>query len=81
MMYDDDEDRYELLERKDVLDSDGFCTEYSLYYDIVEDRWVTVFGDSDIYSPEDEEFDAEFDNESEAYEWFESYEGFDDEEY
>lgn len=70
---------YELLDRKDVRDSDGLWTEYSLYYDALKDRWVTVFGDHEIYTPEDGYFDNEFDNEAEAYEFFEDYEGICDE--
>lgn len=44
-------------------------------YDILNDRWVTVFGDHEIYTPEDGYFDNEFDNEEEAYEFFNDYEG------
>ena len=71
---------YELLDRKDVRDSDGFWTEYSLYYDALNDRWVTVFGDHELYTPEDGYHDAEFDNEEEAYEFFNDYEGIYDDE-
>lgn len=71
--------RYELLKRKYINDEDGFQTEYSLYQDFDEDRYVCVFGDSDIYTPEDGEFDAEFESEDEAYEWFDDYNGFEDE--
>jgi len=73
-------DQFELISRKSVQDSDGFYTDYCLYYDSVNDRYVTVFGDSDIYTPEDGYFDAEFDTESEATEWFNSYTGFEDDE-
>ena len=64
---------WELVDRKDVLDFDGFYTKYSLYHNIRTHEWVTVFGDPDIYRPEDGESDAEFDNESEAREFFDSY--------
>ena len=73
-----DGSEWELIDRKSVLDSDGFYTDYSLYYNEDGDYYVTVFGDSDIYHPEDGNFDAEFDSESEALEWFDSYTGFDD---
>lgn len=71
--------RYELLDRKDVLDFDGFYTKYSMYKDTEDDRYVFVFGDPDIYRPEDEDFDYECESESEAYEWFDSYRGADEE--
>ena len=43
------------------------------------DGYVFVFGDSDLYTPEDGEFDYECDTEEEAYEWFDNYNGFEDE--
>ena len=76
---DDPEDRYHFIARKSVYDADGFTTDYTMYYDSGEDKYVMVFGDSDIYSPEDEEFDAEFEDEDTAREWFDNYEGFTEE--
>ena len=76
---DDLEDRYHFIARKSVYDADGFTTDYTMYYDSGEDKYVMVFGDSDIYSPEDEEFDAEFEDEDTAREWFDNYEGFTEE--
>ena len=88
--------------QKQVKDSDGFLTDYTMYMRIVcntadwfdflksdraqkgdipeefIDGYVFVFGDSDIYDPEDGYFDYECDSEEEAYEWFDSYNGFDD---
>lgn len=69
---------------KTVEDSDGFLTDYVWYTD--GDRHVFIFGDSDIYRPEDGEFDWEIDivkgreaeSDKEAQEWFDSYEGFAD---
>lgn len=77
---DDRPNNWELLDRKDVLDSNGFWTEYSLYHNTATDQYVTVFGDSDLYRPEDGYYDAEFDSEAEAYEWFADYTGLDDDE-
>lgn len=77
--YDFGSGRYTLLDRKSVADSDGFYTDYSLYKDEVENIYVCVFGDSDIYRPEDENFDTEFEYEDEAYDWFDNYKGFDEE--
>lgn len=46
------------------------------------DGYVFVFGDSDLYTPEDGEYDYECESYEEAAEWFEDYRGFeDDEEY
>lgn len=46
------------------------------------DVYVFVFGDSDLYAPEDGEYDFECESYEEAVEWFEDYHGFeDDEEY
>ena len=65
---------WELVDRKDVLDFDGFWTEYSLYCD--EERFVCVFGDSELYGPEDESnWDFETESPIEAYEWFHDYAG------
>lgn len=69
---------WQLIDRKSVLDYDGFYTEYSMYTD--GERYVMVFGDSDIYRPEDENWDWETDSEETAYEWFNTYAGFEDEE-
>ena len=75
-----DFERYTYVKSKEVYDSDGWRTEYTMYYDEVEDRYVFVFGDSDLYDPNDgyEEFDWECDTEQEANEWFDNYEGFED---
>ena len=67
--------RYTFVDSKVVSDSDGFLTEYTMYYDTVEDRYVFVFGDSEIYSPYDENFDWECETKDEAIEWFDSYVG------
>lgn len=78
--FDDDFEQYTYIKSKDVNDADGYLTEYTMYYDEVEDRYVFVFGDSDIYNPNDgyEEFDYECDTERAADEWFDNYEGFED---
>jgi hypothetical protein len=44
------------------------------------DGYVFVFGDSDLYTPEDGEYDYECDSYEEATEWFEDYRGFEDDE-
>ena len=55
---------------------------YNLWYNEFNDKWVCTSGDSDIYYPENApEYDAEFEDEGEAREWFEDYtsEGYDEE--
>lgn len=75
-----DEDEWKELASKSVLDSDGFYTDYTLYMRKTEEspQYVCVFGDRDIYRPTDGEYDYECDDEDEALEWFESYNGFED---
>lgn len=69
---------WKLVDRKDVVDYDGFMTEYSMYTD--GERYVMVFGDSDIYGPDDENYwDWETDSAERAQEWFDNYTGFDEE--
>ena len=70
---DDDVQDWELVTWKSVEDFDGFTTDYSLWYNSAEDYYVCIFGDRDLYTPETADFDAEFENEREAYEWFDSY--------
>ena len=69
---------YELVDKKYVSDADGFATEYAWYKD-EDGHHVFVFGDTDLYRPEDGNFDWECDSREEAQEWFDNYEGFDDE--
>ena len=70
--------RYEFVKSKSVIDMDGFNTDYTMYHDLETDTYVFVFGDSDIYGPEDGDFDWECDSLAEAEEWFDSYTGFED---
>ena len=82
-MFEDDEEpfeeHWELIARRDIKDSDGFMTEYSLYGSNTG-RIVTVYGDSDIYRPENGDIDEEFDNIKEAEEFFYDFDPFGDEE-
>lgn len=73
-----EESHFEEIASKSVQDSDGFTTDYTLYKDLDNNKYVCVFGDKDLYRPEDEDFDFETDYEEEAKEWFNSYEGFED---
>ena len=79
---DTDAEEWEEVASKAVEDSDGFLTDYVWYTD--GNKHVFIFGDSDIYRPEDGYFDWEIDivegKEAEAYkeaqDWFNSYNGF-----
>ena len=71
--------RFVLIDVKQVRDADGFYTEYAWYMDKKYLSYVFVFGDTDLYEPEDGWFDCEIQNYDEALEWFENYNGFDEE--
>lgn len=76
--YDYDDSEWELVERKSVPDSDGFYTDYTMYRSTEDGTYIFMFGDSDIYEPSRSEADYECASEAEAYEWFENYRGFED---
>lgn len=74
---------WEEIECKEVKNEDGNMTEYTLYKNNTDNddpRYVCVFGDRDWYSPEEEDWDWDGDSEDEAWEWFENYKGFEEEE-
>ena len=71
-------DVWEEIASKSVSDSDGFMTDYTMYRNINTGEYVFVFGDKDIYRPEDGYFDWECETEEEAKEWFDNYNGFDE---
>lgn len=68
------------LASKLVRDSDGFLTDYTMYRWTETGTYVFVFGDKELYRPEDEDFDWSCDTELEAWEWFNSYVGFNEDE-
>lgn len=70
---------YEEIASKSVPDADGFYTDYTMYYDILNDKYVFVFGDKDIYTPYYSDHDWECETEEEAWEWYNDYNGFEDE--
>lgn len=76
--WDEDDSEWIKLNRKPVLDSDGFYTDYTLYTNGHE--YICIFGDEDLYGPDPDYADFSTDSEEEAMEWFDSYEGFEDEE-
>lgn len=65
---------------KSVPDSDGLSTDYTMYLDTNTGEYVFVFGDKAVYSPADGDFDWQCETEEEAWEWFNSYNGFADDE-
>ena len=78
----DNEDRYTRyakLAGKSVQDSDGFYTDYTLYKDRVTGLYFCMFGDEDLYEPDPDYADYETESKEAAYEWFENYNGFDEE--
>lgn len=69
---------WKLINSKSVPDSDGFMTEYAWYTN--GDKHIFMFGDMDIYGPDEDYADWVCETESEAQEWFDNYHGFDEEE-
>lgn len=74
---DDHVDDWRELASKSVEDSDGFYTDYTLYTN--GSTFICMFGDKDIYEPDQAYADYETENEEDAYDWFDNYEGFADE--
>lgn len=74
----EEESRFERIKGKSVMGTDGFYTDYTMYYDTLLDKYVFVFGDEELYSPESGNFDWECDYEREANEWFNDYNGYDE---
>lgn len=59
-----------------VRDFDGFLTDYTMYKCVGTEDYVFIFGDKELYRPESEDFDWSCDSEQEAWEWFNSYVSF-----
>lgn len=78
MNNDDGEGMWEIYRTKSVRDSDGFWTDYTLWHNIATDEYVCVFGDNELYTPDNYSVDAgPFETEEEALEWFDDYDDFD----
>lgn len=69
---------WEMITSKYVKDADGFYTQYTMYRNLETGLYVFVFGDDDLYVPEDGWFDFETESKEEAWEWFNDYNGFED---
>lgn len=70
---------WEVVKTKQVQDVDGFWTDYTLWYNYEDDLYVCVFGDKDLYLPDNGYWDWEGETLEEAEEWFDSYTGFEEE--
>lgn len=72
--YDDiDEDSWKYLRSKQVIDSDGMLTDYTLYKNADGTQFICMFGDNDLYEPDPDYADWEGSSEEEAIEWFDNY--------
>ena len=75
---DNDSSKWTLVKSKEVMDSDGFMTEYAWYTD--GSKHIFMFGDTDIYEPDEDYADWVTESETEASDWFDNYEGLSSEE-
>ena len=66
------------LAQKQVLDSDGFYTDYTMYISDDGTSYIFMFGDEDIYGPDPQYADYECSDWNEASEWWNDYNGFED---
>ena len=71
-------EEWEEEDTKDVMDADGFWTEYTWYSQ--GDKHIFIFGDRGVYTPYNADYDHECDSYDEAQEWFDGYRGFEEEE-
>lgn len=69
---------YVELTSKQVPDSDGCMTDYTMYRDTFTGEYVFVFGDKEAYTPENSEADWNCDTEAEAWNWYNDYKGFEE---
>lgn len=63
---------YKLIRHKYVEDSDGFLTDYAMY-EMPDGNYVFIFGDTDLYNPDNTEWDWEAETREQADEWFDNY--------
>lgn len=75
--WDDFSDWVELAS-KSVEDSNGFLTDYTLYTN--GETYVCIFGDKELYTPDTDDADFETESEKVAWDWYNSYTGFADDE-
>lgn len=70
-----DYSRYAELATKTLESGD----EYTLYKDRDTDLYFCMFGDRELYEPDPDYADIEFETEKQAYEWFDNYIGISEE--
>ena len=63
---------------KNVMDSDGFTTDYT-WYTNKDGKHIFMFGDKEIETPDEDYADWECESEQCAREWFDNYNGFETE--
>lgn len=73
-----DTKKYVKIASKRVKDSDGFYTDYTMYYNPDEDNYFFIFGDEDVYGPDPDYADWTCETNEEATEWYNNYNGFED---
>ena len=73
-----DTDKYKKIISKQVMDSDGFYTDYTMYYNPDEDNYFFMFGDEDVYGPDPDYADWTCETKEEATECYNNYYGFED---
>lgn len=66
------------LAQKQVPDSDGFYTDYTMYISDDGTSYIFMFGDEDMYGPDPQYADYECSDWNEASEWWNGYNGFED---
>ena len=76
---DDYKEEWIKLAKKQVLDSDGFYTDYTMYVNEDGTSYIFMFGDEDMYEPDPQYADYECSDWDEASEWWNDYNGFEDE--
>lgn len=76
--FDNSKSIYKEIKSKQIPDMDGFMTDYTWYLREPDQLNVFVYGDKDYYKPEDGYFDYETENTKEAEDWFNSYNGFEE---
>lgn len=74
---DNDPSVWKLVKKKEVTDQDGFLTDYAWYTN--GDKHIFMFGDTDLYEPDEDYADWDTESEQEASDWFDNYNGFSDE--
>lgn len=74
---DNDSSQWKLVKKKEVLDSDGFMTDYCWYTN--GDKHIFMFSDAELYEPDEDYADWVAETHAEASDWFDSYEGFSEE--